>query len=285
MVYVLTHLPAGFPRVRRNLGGVLTDLAYRALDALLSDFVKPTARALAEFFERNKDTGSKTLRNLEMCGYVRRWKRSAGRGAWLNFAVITDEPFAWEHDPALAARMAEMEMRVLTGFQDEHRIEPHEADPMPPPTEQAPPEESPQVNSCPGSSDPTDSDTPNTGFSREENPLPPNCGKTVHKRRGRRKRATDPASFLERTLRRSPELRPHIPDALAILHGLGYAPPDRVKAAPVLARALLCGLTTKEVISWMTERWDNVRNETALRNWRVNQLALSLGLKPVFRRR
>lgn len=294
MVYVLYHFPEGFARTRRNLDGALTDFAYRAFDAICARLVEPTARALKEFFERNKDTANKALRLLEdVCGYVHRWKKSGGGGAWLNFAIVTDEPYAWERNPAVRAKMADLEQRALARFQDRHRIEPHEAAPPPPePTGPAPAHESPyeppahesvQVSSCPDSSDPTFSDTPNRYSSRENSPLPPDGGQVVHKP-SKLGRQDNPARVLDRVLRAEPELEPHLPPALALLHALDYPPLPRARGAVVLARALRSGRTLDSLITWLTVGFDGARDEQRVRNWRIDQLAVAMDARPVFRR-
>lgn len=294
MVYVLRHLPTGYPRTLRCNDGALSHLAYRCLPPLLSGDLDPTARAVAERFECNKDTAAKALRSLEVCGYLRRWRTSIGRNAWLHYAIVTDEPYAWEVDPAFAAQVVHWQDQKTAAFRDRHGYA-LDADPVgpPPPVPQPrpvaddpPPETtsdsvaSPQVNSCPTSSDPKDSDIPiKDSLQESPPPSPPSRGQVIHSPRRQR----DPVlRSIRRSLTEHPELEPHLPAALAVLEGLRFSPPDRARGARVLATALRQGYTMSSVITWLTSHLGTARNREIVQKWRINQLAGVVGVAPAF---
>ena len=292
----MVHLPAGYPRTLRCNDGALSHLAYRCLPVLLSGDLTPTARAVAERFGCNKDTACKALRSLETCGYLRRWRVSAGRNTWLHFAVVTDESYDWELDPRLEARITEWQERTFSAFLDRHHLAAEEAAPAVPspaarPAPAAPetsaseqvfaPSASEQVSSCPGSSDPTDSDIPRKNPSLGSSPpKPPKRAQVIHRRQRR-----DPVErAVRRCLSQHPELEPHLPNALATLEGLRFPPRDRVKGARVLAMALARGYSLSWLISWLTERLSSARSRQVVQKWRVDRLAVALGIPPAYTR-
>ena len=271
---VLMHLPAGFPRTLRvNDAPLISHLGYRVWIALMEQYCAPTARAVAERFGVNKDTAARALRTLITSGLLWRERRSAGKGVFAWCYLLTDEPFAWLEDSALAEKIQQAHEREVDRLRALHQPDPVEAAvPVPtPPATPAPEQGSPQedqLDSCP-----TSPDVPIKNSRREiftPNPTP--VGKVIHR-----------PSRVERIERRllaltqsDPGLEPHIPDALALLHGLGFPPMGRVVHCRVIADALQCGLPLNDITQYLTSNLSTARSPKAVIKYRLDVLRAEL---------
>lgn len=262
---VLTHLPAGFARtLRYNDAAAITHLAARCLPALYAKFCEPTARAVAARYKVNKDTAAKALRSLEFSGLLLRWRKSVGRGLWVHFALVTDDPYIWLADAGVAATMRRVETETLDRMRQQARIEPDEMLPTVPPA--APPVEvvdggSPQPVSCPDPSDVPIKD------SSKKNPFTEPVDNLAVDRYTAR---------LARLLDGDPGLQPHMPDALTLLHGLGFAPLERVTYGVVLATAMRRGRTLGGLMGYLTGGMGGVRDRAGIMRWRLERLKSTL---------
>jgi hypothetical protein len=258
-VPLVLHLPIGFPRVLRvNDHPGITHLAQRCWQAILAGLCKPTSRAVAARYQVNKDTACKALRSLETWGFLHRWRRSAGHGIWLHFAVCTDEPFAWNHNPGLRERMDTVETTTMERARERHYLDEDDAlPPIPPPDE---PEPSPALVSCPKSSDVPNKDSGRKMFTPNPKAVdnPPRIDRFARR--------------LLKMRRTAPELEPHTAPALAILHDLGFAPLERVRHAETVARALHSGRSIGTVIGYLTDGMGGARNKLAVLRWRLRRL-------------
>jgi hypothetical protein len=265
----LTHFPATFPRWKRlNHEPELTHLAVRVLPALFDRIVEPTARAIAERYKVNKDTACAALKSLQLFGLLHRWRRSAGRGVWLHFAVITDAPRSWESDPAVAEAMRLMESETFEEFRHAQRID---EDPLPEVPAPEPTDNFFSPVSCPKtpdiplkvSPDKKITDEPVDKFTRPsvDNPVD--------------NQAPVPATYTQKLVERflgSPDLQPHVPDALAMLHGLGFSPLARVSYAKIVAEALYSGRRLGGLYKYLTHGLTGVRSTRNVLKWRLRRL-------------
>lgn len=273
------HLPAGFPRTARiNDHPALSDFALRILPSMLAGDVEPTGEAVRARYHTGRFKAYAALRNLEQWGFLHRWRRSIGRDTFLHFAVVTDEPFAWDADPALAARMIHLEDQAVARARDELVLDP--ARPVPPPAElstgavTSDNDVISQVNSCAGGSQTINSQTTMKDSSGGIfTPMPPRGGQPVH--RGRRVR--DYAERILLRLRSIPaELEPYTANALALLAGLQMAPADRARHACTVAAALASGRSLGQMTAYLTDDLASARDRKAVINWRLRTLARTL---------
>lgn len=267
MSAVLVHTPAGFARtLRANDWPLLTATGYRVWQALLNRFCDPNCRSVAARFRINKDTAARALNSLIECGLLRRARRSAGRRIFAWCYLITDEPFAWLGDKALDTKFTrahDEEVERLRSWLDDRD---EALDTLPPvPEPDAADAGSPQLASCPATSDVPNKDSCKEFF--PPTPLP--VDHSVHR----------PSRFELRMLdlhRRHPELQPHIPQALALLHGLGLPPLSRVRHARVVALGLHTGLRLDELIAFLTSEMSTARNRRAVIGHRLKRLTAEL---------
>lgn len=265
MSAVLVHLPAGFPRtLRANDWPLLTAWGYRVWEALLNKFCAPNCRSVAARFGINKDTAARALNSLIESGLLRRARRSAGRRIFAWCYLITDEPFAWLGDKALDTKFARAhadEVERLRSWLDDQAL-----DTLPPvPEPDAADAGDPQVASCPAPSD-----VPNKDSCKESFPPTPSTVDGVVHRVGRFERR------LADLHHRHPELQPHIPHALALLHGLGLPPLSRVRHARTIAVGLHSGLRLDELTAFLTSEMSTARNQRAVIGHRLKRLAAEL---------
>lgn len=310
MVFCVWHLPAGFPRHLRcpvaTLGRKGPE-AYCALVRLWAQDVEPTADALAVYFNWGRNKANGVLQLLTDLGYLHRWRRSAGRDRLLNFAVVTDEPFAWHTDDALAARMVHIEDQALAADRNRRRrgldpFTPTPTEPVDSPmvTEPAPELStgsvtsedtvSTQVVSGASVSDTNPGATPKEISSQEIFTPNPRCGQPSRAghvpeqphedrhedRHAQRHPRGHYITTLIRGLSRDPELAPHLPAALAILHGLEFTHLERLRHARTVATALRQGHSEGDVIRYFTDSLGSARSVRAVLRYRLAQLPLSL---------
>lgn len=307
MVHCVWHLPAGFARHLRcpvaTLGRKGPE-AYCALVRLWTRDVEPTADSLAAYFNWGRNKANHVLRFLTELGYIYRWRRSAGRDRLVNFALVTDEPFAWQHDDALASQMAELEDRALApgrqsagGDLDPYaRHEPVDtsrpaaqspaASTTPPTSEDA---AHAQVASPAGVSDTKTGQAPIKDSLHKSFTPNPRCGRRVASRQNRtaeRNRGTtrtqerhearhDGRESLMADLRglvEDPALAPHIPAAISILHGLEFNQVERVRHAHAVAAALRRGYPEGDVIRYFTDGLASARSIRAVLRYRLSRL-------------
>lgn len=275
---VLTHLPKGFPRtLRLNDLPSLSHLAARCLPALFAGHCEPTARAVADRYRVNKDTAAKALNSLRDLGLLKRWRKSAGRGVWVHFAFLTDEPFVWNDDAKVVARMRRVENETLDAVREWAHTD-EDATPM-----TAPPARQPSPVDNPGGAPADPVDNPN----QEGNPRSVTCqdSSDVPMKDSSKKNLGSPvdappvdrftARLVER-LSRDPELDPYLPSALALLHGLGFAPMERASHGVVVATALRHGRHLGDLVKWLTTGMGSARDKAAVLRWRLGYLKSTL---------
>lgn len=267
MSAVLVHLPSGFPRVLRANDWTprsqsprrLSSWGYRVWEALLNKLCDPDCRSVAARFHINKDTAARALRSLADCGLLLRERRSAGRRVFAWCYLITDEPWAWLNDAALAEkfdRAHDAEVERLRSYADTA------LDTLPPVPQ---PAADPQATSCP-----TTADIPNKDSRREDSPPTPSpVDRVVHRPSRFERRLAD-------LLHSDPQLQPQIPDALALLHGLGFPPLGRVRHARTVALGLRSGLRLDELTTYLTREMATARNRQAVMGHRLARLAAEL---------
>jgi hypothetical protein len=245
--------------LRANDWPLLTSVGYRAWEALLNRFCDPNCRSIAARFGINKDTAARALRSLIDCGLLRRARRSAGRRVFAWCYLITDEPFAWLTDAALDTKFTrahDAEVERLRSYADAA------LDTLPPVPV---PAVDPQAASCPESSD-----VPNKDSRRENSPtIPSPVDRVVHRASRFERRLAD-------LLHSDPQLQPHVPDALALLHGLGFPPLSRVRHARTVALGLHSGLRLDELTTFLTSEMSTARNRQAVMGHRLKRLATEL---------
>lgn len=273
------HLPATHVRSDRISDDPgLSNLACRILPAILKRRCVGTARAISERYDVSKDTANKALRNLVTRGYLKRWNRSAGRDTWVHFVVATDEPFAWEIDPALAAHIVHTEDQAMARARaTAEPLEPLLTVPAPRPAEPTPPDaddESSQVTSRPGSSAPKNQDATNRGTTGVKTPPYPRSGSLVPKvvPRGSRYQVR----MLRKLARIPREHEQHLHTAIAMLDPIGFAPLVRMKFATTLVAALAAGYTHSYLSSVLSDKLGNARDVHRVVRWRLDNLAAAL---------
>lgn len=261
---MLRHLPTGKVRhLRLNSAPkqLLTDFAVRVWDAIVRGKCRPTARAVAAYYGRNKDTAARALKQLQERGLL--WRsalRSAGRKKFVRVVLVTDEHYAWDHDAELRARLADAEAQALA----EARADADEP--------WQPELDNPQLASCPTSSDGT-----SKKLSEREKDLSRTAGdnspvdNSALDRHGLR---------LARLLRVKPELQEHLPQALALLHGLGLPPMDRAFHARTVAQALRHGWALPALLRALTSGMGSAKSRRSVLLWRLKRLSATLRAEP-----
>lgn len=259
MTTVIRHFPKPYlQNARMNIAPLVTDLGLRAWEAICRGDVAPTVRAVASRYERCRDAVSRALRSLEKGGLLYRWRRSAGKNRFVWFAVVTDEPFAWRLDDRLIARIAEIEAeevaRAKAALRDDEAYGPEV-----PPVEAEAVES--QVGSCPASQDITNKEPLNKDLFLQPVDKP------------RRDTYTE---RLTKLLGANRSLEPHLPNALALLHGLGFPPLSRANYGIVVAEALHSGRSMDGMIRYLTRSLDGARSSRAVQKSRLDKLRATL---------
>lgn len=278
---VIVHLPRGFARtLRANDAAGINHLGYRVWDALLANLCDPTCRAVAARFNVNKDTAARALRSLLNTGLLWRGRRSAGRGVFAWCYVVTDAPFAWLDDASLADKIDRAhahEVERLRAYHEPDDLltpvpEPEpQQEPNPVPHDSGYPQESPLV-SCPNETDVSIKDS-----SQEiSTPTPSPVDRVIHSPRRFTDRRLATVHRLLTHLHADHELQPHVPDALALLHGLGFPPISRLRHAVIVARALRSGRSLHALTSFLTSGMSTARNPKAVIVHRLGRLRETL---------
>lgn len=266
------HLPSGFARtLRAHAWPLLTAWGYRVWIALVTKSCRPDCRSVAEHFGISKSKAARELNHLiDDVRLLRRERRPVGRNVFAWAYLVTDEPDAWRDDAALDEKFwqaldAEVE-RVRTWHAVDAADATETLPPVPEPDEQVTDlSGDPQVAPCP-----TSEDIPKRISLREiYPPTPVPVDQVVHR----------PSRFerrLTHLLHREPELEPHIPHALALLHGVGLPPLSRIRHARTIALGLRLGLRLDELLTFLTREMRTARNSQAVMAHRLARLAAEL---------